>query len=86
VLQALTILEFVTPLANDDGRLDDVHGDAPVRYHKVDNLIGEEPVSGLSSRNLDSELHLTSTGEPCSFTEAERDKAWQPAGSHARGN
>jgi hypothetical protein len=74
------IPEFVTPLADDDDRLDAAHGDTPVRYRKVDNLFGgEEPVPGLAPRNLESELHLTSTGEPCSFAEAERDKAWQAA-------
>jgi hypothetical protein len=57
------IPEFVTPLADDVDRLDDVHSDTPVRYRKVDNLFGgEEPVPRLALRNLDSELHLTSTG------------------------
>ena len=45
----------------------------------VENLIVEEPLPGLAPRNLDSELHLASTGEPCSFAEAEGDKAWQAA-------
>jgi hypothetical protein len=46
-----TTPEFVTPLADDDDRLDDVHGDTPVLYCKVDNLFGgEEPVLGLAPR------------------------------------
>jgi hypothetical protein len=36
-------------------------------------------VPGLAPCNLDSELHLTIMGEPCSFAEAELDKAWQAA-------
>jgi arginine/lysine/ornithine decarboxylase len=31
----------------------------------------------LAQRNLDSKLYLASTGEPRSFAEAKRDKAWQ---------
>jgi hypothetical protein len=30
-------------------------------------------------RNVDAELHLTHTGEPCSYAEAEGDKAWRAA-------
>ena len=71
--------EFVTPLADDDDRLDAAHGDTPIRYRIVENLTGEEPVPGPASRNLDCELHLASMGEPCSFEEAEGDKAWQAA-------
>jgi hypothetical protein len=73
----LAIPAFVVPLADDDDRLDDAHGDTPVRYRKVEDLIGgEEPVPGLAPRKLDSELHLASTGEMCSFVEVEQDKAW----------
>ena len=72
--------EFVTPLADDEDRLDAAHSDTPVRYRKVEDLIGEEePVPGLAPRNLDCELHLAGTREPCSFEEAEQDKAWQAA-------
>ena len=63
------------PPADDDDRPNAAHGDTPVRYRMVENLIGEELVPGLAPRNLDSELHLASTGEPCSFAEAEGDKA-----------
>ena len=60
--------------------MDAAHGDTPVCYHMVEDLVGgEEPVHGLAPCNLDSELHLASTGEPCSFAEAERSKAWQAA-------
>jgi hypothetical protein len=63
----------------DDDRLDAAHGDTPVCYRKVENLIGEEPMPGIAPRNLGFELHLASTREPCSFAEVERGKAWQAA-------
>jgi hypothetical protein len=51
-----------------------------VRYHTYDNIIGAgEHVSGLAARNLIEELNLMSTGEPCTFAEAEQDAAWQAA-------
>jgi hypothetical protein len=71
--------EFVTPLENNE-RLDAVHGESPVRYRAYDNIIGAgEHVSGLAARNLIEELNLMSTGEPCTFAEAEQDAAWQAA-------
>jgi hypothetical protein len=72
--------EFVTPLENDEERLDAAHGESPIRYRAYDNIIGaEEHVPGLVTRNLIEELNLMSTGEPCTFAEAEQDAAWQAA-------
>jgi hypothetical protein len=52
----------------------------PVRYRAYDNIIGAgEHVPGLAARNLIEELNLMSTGEPCTFAEAEQDAAWQAA-------
>jgi hypothetical protein len=71
-------LEFVTPLENDEERLDAAHGELHVRYRAYDNIIGVgEHVSGLAACNLIEELNLMSTGEPCTFAEAEQDAAWQ---------
>jgi hypothetical protein len=71
--------EFVTPLENDE-RLDAAHGESPVRYRAYDNIIGAgEHVPGLAVRNLNEELNLMSTGEPCTFAEVEQDVAWQAA-------
>jgi hypothetical protein len=36
-------------------------------------------VPGLAARNLIEELNMMSTGEPCTFAEAEQDVAWQAA-------
>jgi hypothetical protein len=71
-------LEFVTPLENDEEQLDAAHGESHVRYHTYDNIIGPgEHMPGLAARNLIEELNLMSTGEPCTFTEAAQDAAWQ---------
>jgi hypothetical protein len=71
-------LEFVTPLENDEERLDATHGESPMRYRAYDNIIDAgEHVLGLTARNLIEELNLMSTEEPCTFAEAEHDAAWQ---------
>jgi hypothetical protein len=68
----------VTPLENDEEQLDAAHGELPVRYRAYNNIIGAgEHVPGLAARNLIEELNLMSTGEPCTFAEAEQDAAWQ---------
>jgi hypothetical protein len=55
-------LEFVTPLENDEERLDAAHGELLVRYRAYDNIIGtREHVPGLAARNLIKELNLMST-------------------------
>jgi hypothetical protein len=69
---AATSPEFVTSLEDDEERLDAAHGESPMRYRTYDNIISaREPVSGLAARNLIEELNLASTGEPCTFAEAE---------------
>jgi hypothetical protein len=70
--------EFVTPLENDEERLDATHGEAPMCYHAYNNIIGAwEHMPGLAACNLIEELNFMSTGEPCTFTEAEQDATWQ---------
>jgi hypothetical protein len=50
--------EFVTPLENDEERLDAAHRESPMRYRAYDNIIGVgEHVLGLAARNLVEE-HL----------------------------
>jgi hypothetical protein len=54
--------EFVTPLENDEERLDAAHRESPMRYCTYDNIIGAgEHVSGLAAHNLIEELNLMST-------------------------
>ncbi|RLN40738.1 hypothetical protein C2845_PM01G40940 [Panicum miliaceum] len=72
--------EFVSPLANDDERVDASHEDTPLRYRVIDNVIGDALVPGQAARDLDDEaLCLVCEGEPSSFAEAEHDAAWRAA-------
>jgi hypothetical protein len=51
-----------------------------LHYCSYNNIIDMgQPVPGLVARNLIEELNLASTGEPCSFAEAEQDAAWRVA-------
>jgi hypothetical protein len=46
----------------------------------MENLLGDQPVSGLAPHDLEMQLHLAcDDGEPRSFTEAERHAAWRAA-------
>jgi hypothetical protein len=64
---------------SNDSRLDNDHDDAPLRYRPMEDLLSE-PHPGLEQVELEeAELILTSTGEPCSFAEAEREEAWRAA-------
>jgi hypothetical protein len=77
---ATPLPEFVMPLENDEERLDVAHGELPMRYRAYNNIIGTgERVPGLAVHNLIEELNLMSTGESCTFTEAEQDVVWQAA-------
>ncbi|KAF0892595.1 hypothetical protein E2562_016884 [Oryza meyeriana var. granulata] len=73
--------EFVSPPSHDEERLDAAHSNMPVRYRTVDNLIREDALRpGLAQRELEeASLLLAGPGKPCSFAEAERDKAWRAA-------
>jgi hypothetical protein len=75
-----TLPEFVKPLEDDEERLDAVHDESPMRHNTFDNIAGTgEPVPGLAARNLIEELNLASTGELCTFAEAEQDTMWRAA-------
>jgi hypothetical protein len=46
----------------------------------MENLLGNQPVSGLVPNDLEAQLHLAcDDDEPRSFTEAERHAAWRAA-------
>jgi hypothetical protein len=68
--------EFATPLCHDEERIDAYHDGEPLRYRTMENLLGDQPVSGLVSHDLEAQLHLVcDDGEPQSFVEAERHAA-----------
>jgi hypothetical protein len=73
-------VEFATPLLHDEERIDAYHDCEPLRYHTMENLLGDQLVPGLAPHDLEAQLHLAcDDGEPRSFAEAERHAAWRAA-------
>jgi transposase InsO family protein len=73
-------VEFATPLSRDEERLDAYHDGEPLRYRTMETLLGDQPVPGLASRDVEVQLLLTcDDGEPQSFAEAEGHAAWRAA-------
>jgi hypothetical protein len=71
---------FTSPLEGDEDCIDAAHDDTPLHYCTVDDILDDQAVMpGSVQRNIDAELHLTHTGEPCSLAEAEGDAAWRAA-------
>jgi hypothetical protein len=69
-------VEFSTLLSHDEERIDAYHDGEPLRYHTMENLLGDQPVPGLAPHDLEAWLHLAcDDGEPRSFAEAERHAA-----------
>jgi hypothetical protein len=70
-------VEFATPLSHDEERIDAYNDSEPLRYCMMENLLGDQPVSGLVTHNLEAQLHLVcDDGEPRSFAEVERHMTW----------
>jgi hypothetical protein len=71
-------VEFATPLSHDNERIDAYHDNEPLRYRTMENLLGDQAVSGLVPYDLEAQLHLAcDDGEPRYFAEAERHTAWR---------
>jgi hypothetical protein len=71
-------VEFATLLSHDEERIDAYHDGEPLRYHTMENLLGDQSVSGLAPHDQEAQLHLAcDDGEPRSFVEAERHAAWR---------
>jgi hypothetical protein len=69
---------FASPLEGDEDRIDAAHDDTTLCYHTIDDILGDQAVMSESvQRNIDTKLHLTHTGEPCSLAETEGDAAWR---------
>ena len=88
-LDTPSVPQLVSPLNEDEDRLDAFHDQSPVRYRRIDEVIGEdEPVPGQAQRVLagprrgrprrvQEEANLSMTeGEPATFSEAEGNPAW----------
>jgi hypothetical protein len=73
-------VEFATPHSHDEERIDAYHEGEPLWYRTMENLLGDQSVSGLVLHDLEAQLHLAcDDGEPRSFAEAERHAAWRAA-------
>jgi len=72
-------VEHVTPLEDDEERLDTYHNDEQLRYRTIDGILGGEQEVPPPAQRLFAELHLTHSGEPISYAEAKDDPAWQAA-------
>jgi hypothetical protein len=71
-------VELATPLSHDEERIDTYHDGEPLRYRTMENLLSDQPVSGLVPHDLEAQLHLVcDDGEPQSFAEAERHTTWR---------
>jgi hypothetical protein len=69
-------VEFATLLSHDEERINEYHDGKPLQYHTIENLLGDQPVSGLVPHDLEAQLHLVcDDSEPRSFTKAERHAA-----------
>jgi hypothetical protein len=69
-------VEFATPLSHDEERIDACYDSEPLRYHTMEDILGDQPVPRLVPHDLDGQLHLAcDDGEPRSFAEAEKDAA-----------
>ncbi|CAA7399994.1 unnamed protein product [Spirodela intermedia] len=73
-------VEFTSPPSVHIDHLDANHDDAPLRFRKIDNIVGLASPRGLASRVLIAkELHAVSSDEPVSFVEAEGHPSWRKA-------
>jgi hypothetical protein len=73
-------MEFATPLSHDEERINAYHNGEPLRYRTMENILGDQSVSGLAPRDLEAQLHLAcDDGEHRSFAEAERHGVWRAA-------
>ena len=53
--------------------------DAPLRFRRIDNVLGEAETPELAHRDLEERLLLASDAEPASFEEAMRHDCWRHA-------
>jgi hypothetical protein len=75
-----SLVEFATPFSHDEERIDACYDGEPLRYRTMEDILDDQPVSGLVPHDLDGQLHLTcDDGEPRSFAEAKKDAAWRAA-------
>jgi hypothetical protein len=72
-------VEFATPPDAEDLDLDADHDDAPLRFRRIDNVLGESSLPGLAEREPGEQLLLASDVEPTTFAEAQKHECWRNA-------
>ena len=73
-------IEFASPPSDITEFVDAYHEGEEVRFHRLDDIVGDTGPSGLAGRLLnDPELLLVSVEEPPTFALAEHDGYWQRA-------
>jgi len=79
-MQPASNVEFATPPSGFSEQLDVDHDDeGPLRFRRVDNIIGQSTPPGLAERDLEEHLMLASDAEPATFEEAMRHEHWRHA-------
>ena len=73
-------VEFASPPSGDLD-LDVDRDDAPLRFRKLDNVVGPAEIPGLAKREfeVDEDLLLAVGEEPATFEEARREEFWRKA-------
>lgn len=74
-------IEFASPpSAGASEQLDNDHNDdAPLRFRRVDNVLGPTMAPELAARDLEERLLLPSDAQPMSFEEALHHECWRHA-------
>nr|AAX95066.1 retrotransposon protein, putative, unclassified [Oryza sativa Japonica Group]ABA91624.1 retrotransposon protein, putative, unclassified [Oryza sativa Japonica Group] len=70
-------VEFVSPPPDVEDDLDADHDDAPLRFHRIDDVLGPATPPGQAVRELSEELFAVTAEEPASFAEAEQHSYWR---------
>lgn len=74
------VADFASPPEGFDENLDADHEeDAPLRFKRMNNLLGSASAPGLARRELKEHLFLTSDAEPSCFDEAQKHECWRHA-------
>ncbi|EEC81933.1 hypothetical protein OsI_25798 [Oryza sativa Indica Group] len=72
-------VEFVSPPPDVEDDLDADHDDAPLRFRRIDDVLGPATPPGQAVRELSEELFAVTAEEPASFAEAEQLSCWRQA-------
>jgi len=74
-------IQFASPPSSiNDDHFDATHGESPLRFRTIDNIIGQATPPGQAQRHLEEgELLAVSADEPASLAEAMKQECWRRA-------